>query len=104
MKIEAIDLFYAALPEITEAADGTQDTFLVRVRTDDGFEGWGESDASPLVSISAYVCPMSHGSIINLRESLLGETLETADDVRRLHFKHTDGQWISSRLIMPKAP
>lgn len=86
MRIDEIDLFYAALPEITEAADGTQDTFLVRVRTDDGFEGWGESDASPLVSIGAYVCPMSHGSIVNLRESLVGETLETADDVRRLHF------------------
>ena len=87
MRIEAIDLFYVALPEITTAADGTQDSFLVRVRTDEGLEGWGESDASPLVSLAAYVCPMSHGSIINLRESLLGETLETPEDVRRLHFK-----------------
>ena len=87
MRIEAIDLFYVALPEVTTAADGTQDSFLVRVRTDEGLEGWGESDASPLVSLAAYVCPMSHGSIINLRESLLGETLETPEDVRRLHFK-----------------
>ena len=87
MRIEAIDLFYLALPEITTAADGTQDSFVVRVRTDEGLEGWGESDASPLVSLAAYVCPMSHGNIINLRDSLLGETLETPEDVRRLHFK-----------------
>ncbi|MDP3062805.1 MAG: mandelate racemase/muconate lactonizing enzyme family protein [Chloroflexota bacterium] len=85
MKIAAIDLFYLALPEITDAADGTQDTFVVRVRTDEGLEGWGESDASPLVSLAAYVCPMSHGNIINLRESLLGERVDTAEDVRRLH-------------------
>lgn len=87
MRIESIDLFYVALPEITDAADGSQDSFLVRVRTDEGLEGWGESDASPLVSLAAYVCPMSHGNIINLSDSLLGETLETPDDVRRLHFK-----------------
>ncbi len=87
MRIEAVDLFYVALPEITDAADGTQDSFLVRVRTDEGLEGWGESDASPLVSLAAYICPMSHGNIINLSESLLGETIDTPDDVRRLHFK-----------------
>ncbi|MBN1685839.1 MAG: mandelate racemase/muconate lactonizing enzyme family protein [Spirochaetales bacterium] len=87
MRIEAIDLFYVALPEVTDAADGTQDSFLVRVRTDDGLEGWGESDASPLVSLAAYVCPMSHGNIINLSDSLLGEKVETPEDIRRLHFK-----------------
>ncbi len=87
MKIVAVDPFYLRMPVRTAAADGTQDTFLVRVRTDEGFEGWGESDASPLVSMAAYVCPMSHGNIINIRESLLGETLDSPDDVRRLHAK-----------------
>lgn len=87
MKITAVDPFYLRMPEITTAADGTQDTILVRVRTDKGLEGWGECDASPLVSIAAYCCPMSHGNIINIRESLLGETLETPEDVRRLHAK-----------------
>ena len=41
MKIEAIDLFYVALPEIKRAADGTQDTLLCRVRADNGLYGWG---------------------------------------------------------------
>ncbi|MFN3653159.1 MAG: mandelate racemase/muconate lactonizing enzyme family protein [Armatimonadota bacterium] len=89
MKITAIDPFYLRMPQITRAADGTQDTLLVRVRTDDGLEGWGECDASPLVSLAAYCCPMSHGNIINIRESLLGETVESPDDVRRLHAKAT---------------
>src|ERR1043165_7345300 len=87
MKIAAIDPFYLRMPEITSAADGTQDTLLVRVRTEDGLEGWGECDASPLVSIAAYCCPMSHGNIISIRDSLLGETFYSPDDIRRLHAK-----------------
>src|SRR5437879_12794409 len=87
MKIAAIDLFYLRMPEVTAAADGTQDTLLVRVRTEDGLEGWGDCDASPLVCIAAYCCPMSHGNIINIRQSLLGETLNSPDDIRRLHAK-----------------
>ena len=87
MKITAIDPFYLRLPDITTAADGTQDTLLVRIRTDTGLEGWGECDASPLVSLAVYCCPMSHGNIINIRTSLIGETLEGPDDVVRLSEK-----------------
>src|ERR671925_349507 len=87
MKIVAVDPIYLKMPEVTTAADGTQDTLLVRVRTDEGTEGWGECDASPLVSLAAYCCPMSHGNIINIRESLIGETLEGPEDVRRLRAK-----------------
>jgi L-alanine-DL-glutamate epimerase-like enolase superfamily enzyme len=87
MKITAVDPFYLRMPQVTAAADGTQDTMLVRVRTDSGLEGWGECDASPLVTLAAYCCPMSHGNIINIRTSLLGETLDGPDDVRRLHAK-----------------
>jgi L-alanine-DL-glutamate epimerase-like enolase superfamily enzyme len=87
MKIEAIDLFYIALPEIKLAADGTQDALIVRVTADNGLVGWGECDASPLPSIAAYVAPMSHSNIININEALLGETLDSPDDVRRLRAK-----------------
>ncbi len=87
MKIAAVDPFYLRMPDITTAADGTQDTLLVRVRTDTGLEGWGECDASPLVSLAVYCCPMSHGNIINIRTSLIGETLDAPDDVLRLSEK-----------------
>ena len=87
MKITAVDAFYLKMPQITDAVDGTQDTLLVRVRTDEGVEGWGESDGSPLVSLAAYCCPMSHGNIINIRESLIGETLNSPEDVLRVHAK-----------------
>ena len=87
MKITAVDPFYLRMPNITTAADGTQDTLLVRVRTDTGLEGWGECDASPLVSLAVYCCPMSHGNIINIRASLIGETLDSPNDVLRLSEK-----------------
>ena len=87
MKITAVDPFYLRMPNITTAADGTQDTLLVRIQTDTGLEGWGECDASPLVSLTVYCCPMSHGNIINIRTSLIGETLDGPDDVLRLSEK-----------------
>ncbi len=87
MKITAVDPFYLRMPDITPAADGTQDTLLVRIQTDTGLEGWGECDASPLVSLAVYCCPMSHGNIINIRSSLIGETLEGPDDIVRLSEK-----------------
>ena len=87
MKITGVDAFPLAMPQIEAAADGTQDTLLVRIQTDNGITGWGECDASPLVSLAVYVCPMSHSNIINIGESLLGETLESVEDIRRLHDK-----------------
>jgi L-alanine-DL-glutamate epimerase-like enolase superfamily enzyme len=87
VKIEAIDLFYIALPEITQTADGSQDSLVVRIRTDNGLEGWGECDASPLISMAAYVMPMSHSNVININEALIGETLDSPEDVIRLRNK-----------------
>jgi L-alanine-DL-glutamate epimerase-like enolase superfamily enzyme len=87
MRIVSVDPFYLKIPKVTDAADGTQDTFLVRVRTDEGLEGWGESDASPLVSLACYCCPMSHGNIVNISEALLGESVDSVEDVVRLHAK-----------------
>lgn len=82
MKITEVDAFYLAMPDIAATADGTQDTFLVRLRTDTGLEGWGESDASPLVSLACYCCPPSHANIVNLRSALLGAPLDSVEDLR----------------------
>ena len=54
MRIESVEFFYAAMPEVTLEADGSQDALLVRVSAD-GIDGWGECEASPLVSVAAFV-------------------------------------------------
>src|SRR5687768_14557496 len=83
MKIEQVDFFYLAMPEITTAGDGSQDALLVRVEAG-GHVGWGECEASPLVSIAAFVCPMSHGACRPVSASVLGQTIDSPADIARI--------------------
>ncbi|MDW8444384.1 MAG: hypothetical protein RML45_08810 [Acetobacteraceae bacterium] len=79
-RIEAVDFFYLAMPEITLEADGSQDALLVRVVAGDAV-GWGECEASPLPSIAAFVCPRSHGACRPVADAVLGAPIEHADDI-----------------------
>lgn len=81
--IDAVDFFYAAMPEVTLEADGSQDALLVRVRAG-GVEGWGECEASPLTSIAAFVAPRSHGVCQPVAASVLGERIDGPADIARI--------------------
>lgn len=83
MNIDSVDLFYAAMPEVTLEADGSQDALLVRV-TAGGHVGWGECEASPLTSIAAFVTPRSHGVCQPVSASVLGERIDGPDDIARI--------------------
>src|SRR3954465_15408264 len=83
MRIEAVDFFYLSMPEIRDIGDGSQDALLVRVAAG-GLVGWGECEASPLVSIAAFVCPMSHGACRPVGASVLGQGLEGPEDIARI--------------------
>lgn len=83
MKIEHVDFFYLAMPEIQDIGDGSQDTLLVRVRAD-GLTGWGECEASPLVSIANWVTPMSHSACKSVRDLVTGQAVDEPKDIDRL--------------------
>ncbi len=83
MKIEAVDLYYCAMPEVLDIGDGSQDLLLVRVAAG-GEVGWGECEASPLTSIASFVCPMSHGACKPVRDSVLGQRLDGVADIGRI--------------------
>lgn len=83
MKIEDVAFFYLAMPEVRDIGDGSQDTLLVRVRAD-GFTGWGECEASPLVSIANWVTPMSHSACRSISDLAIGQTVDSAEDIVRL--------------------
>src|SRR4051812_6147087 len=83
MKIEAVDFFYLTMPEVLDIGDGSQDALLVRIRSG-GLEGWGECEASPLTSIAAYACPMSHSACKPLRYSLEGKSINTNEDIYKI--------------------
>ncbi len=83
MRIEAVDFFYLSMPVVTDAGDGSQDALLVRVVAG-GVSGWGECEASPLTSIAAFVCPMSHGACKPVRDVVLGKPVNSPSDIAAL--------------------
>lgn len=83
MNIDAIDFFYLSMPEVLDIGDGSQDALLVRVRAG-GHEGWGECEAAPLVSIASLVCPMSHSACKPVRDSVLGQRIDSVADIRAI--------------------
>ena len=73
MKITRIEPIVLRLPNLRpEECDGTQDTLLVRVHTDEGLVGIGEVDTSPEVALAAIEAPASHFIARGLREVLIG--------------------------------
>ncbi len=95
MKIDAVDFFYLAMPVITTEGDGSQDALLVRVAAG-GYIGWGECEASPLVSIAAYIAPMSHGACRPVAASVEGQPINGPEDIA--HIARTI-EWNSMDLL-----
>lgn len=83
MKIDSVDFYYLSMPEVLDVGDGSQDVLLVRVRADQ-WEGWGECEASPLVSIASLVTPMSHSACKPVIDSVLGQPLDSVADIARI--------------------
>jgi len=83
MKIDAVDFFYLSMPEVLDIGDGSQDALLVRIQAGP-YVGWGECEASPLVSIASYVTPMSHSACKPVRDSVLGQNLNDLSDIARI--------------------
>ena len=83
MKIENVELFYLAMPQIKAIGDGSQDALLVRVEAG-AYVGWGECEAAPLPSIAGFVCPLSHSACRPVRDSVLGQRLDSLDDIERI--------------------
>src|SRR5207302_6154754 len=84
MKIDSVDFFYLSLSVVRDIGDGSQDALLVRVRAGDSV-GWGECEAAPIVSIASWNCPMSHSACKPVSASVLGQRLDSAEDIRRIN-------------------
>lgn len=84
MRIDSVDFFYLSLPEVRDIGDGSQDALLVRVEAG-GHVGWGECEASPLVSIASWNCPMSYSACKPVSDSVLGQRLDSVADIHRIN-------------------
>lgn len=73
MKITEVVCQILRIPNIQAKTASSQDSVLVRVRTDTGLEGFGEADSSPEVVKAIIDAPFSHNIACGLRELLVGE-------------------------------
>lgn len=89
MKIINIEAIWLRVPALKEAAEWGEDAFIVRVHTDTGLMGIGESDSSPAVLKAIVETPSSHSTCRGLREILLGENPLDIERLWRKMFAET---------------
>jgi L-alanine-DL-glutamate epimerase-like enolase superfamily enzyme len=87
MKIINIEAIWLRVPALNDPIEWGEDAFIVRVHTDTGLVGIGESDSSPAVLKAIVETPPSHSTCRGLREILLGEN---PLDIERLWRKMFD--------------
>lgn len=73
MKITHVVCQILRIKNVQAKTASSQDSVLVRVRTDNGLEGIGEADSSPEVVKAIVDAPFSHNIACGLREILVGE-------------------------------
>ena len=73
MKITDVEVICLRVPAFDAPCEWGDDAFLVRVHTDAGIVGIGESDTSPIAARGMIDAPESHGSSSGLRRLLIGE-------------------------------
>jgi L-rhamnonate dehydratase len=89
MKITEVICQILRIPEVKQKTAGTQDTLIIRIRTDSGLEGIGEADASPEIVKAIIDAPFSHNIACGLRQLLIGlDPLET-DLIREKLYRAT---------------
>lgn len=72
MRIIDVSALVLRLPEVTDACDGTQDTCLIKIETDEEITGWGEVDSCPTVVKAVIDAPLSHQICNGLANVLIG--------------------------------
>lgn len=73
MKITEVVCQILRIPNVVAKTASSQDSVLVRVRTDTGLEGIGEADSSPEVVKAIIDAPFSHNIASGLRQIVVGE-------------------------------
>jgi len=73
MKITQVVCQILRIKNVENKTASSQDSVLVRIRTDNGLEGIGEADSSPEMVKAVIDAPFSHNIATGLRQLLIGE-------------------------------
>ncbi len=84
MKITDVQAIIVKQPEISIIGDGSQDTVVIKVMTDEGITGIGEVDSSPYVVKAIVEAKTSHMVCMGLRDVVIGED---PFDVEKIWYK-----------------
>src|SRR4051794_38393020 len=86
MKITRIEAIHLRLPEVNERCDGSQETLVVKVHTDEDIVGVGEVDSSSHVAKAIIEAPLSHKICRGLAECVVGiDPFEIDRLIHRMH-------------------
>ncbi len=86
MKITDIEVAYLKIPTIKLESNGTQDSAVILVHTDEGITGIGEVDSAPTVVKAIIEAPRSHSVMTGLKEVLIGQDpFDTAELWQRMY-------------------
>src|SRR5215213_9521960 len=89
MKITEVICQVLRIEHVEAKTASSQDSVLVRVRTDTGLEGIGEADASPEVVKAIIDAPFSHNVACGLRKIVIGETPLETERVWQKRYRRT---------------
>ncbi|QZY54942.1 mandelate racemase/muconate lactonizing enzyme family protein [Crassaminicella profunda] len=73
MKITDVEVICLRVPEVNKRCVWGEDAVIVKIHTDEGITGVGETDSSPLVVKSIIETPNSNLACFGLKEILIGE-------------------------------
>jgi len=73
MRITDVEAIVVRQPEISLIGDGTQDSVIILVHTDEGITGISEVDSAPYLVKAAIEMPDSHSACRGLKNILMGE-------------------------------
>ena len=74
MKITHIECHILVVPDLNEkATSSSQDNIVVKVHTDEGITGIGETDTGPWLAKAAIEAPGSHTMATGMKDILIGQ-------------------------------
>lgn len=88
MKITDVEVIGLRVPLTDQKCEWGEDAVIVKIHTDEGIIGIGETDSSPFVIKAIIETPSSHDASIGLKELLMGEN---PLDIERLWSKMYHG-------------
>lgn len=89
MKITEIICQILRIKSVEAKTASSQDSVLVRIRTDTGLEGIGEADSSPEMVKAVIDAPFSHNIATGLRQLLIGENPLETDRIWQKMYRRT---------------